>query len=333
MMLFSPLCLLTETKIYNEKDEYIYYKKDLNVIPYYIYNRMVMEHTNKEYLTLKEHYAGSSVSTMSSYRNNYNKMIDALDGLEITEVSENTIIKAINTSGIENPHTRNALLNINIIVRSLPDYQLGVSDLIEKRSSLTTEIFNRTKEKNNNIDLPSYDKLIEFMNEQYDKGNYRGYVINYLLLNYQVRNQDLDFTIVKTRKEMDDKTRNYLWVNVKTKAVIYQRNIYKTAKVYGSLEASIKDAKFMKSIKVISNLQDINKKDNNHGKEGVFIKNVSSLPKIISRYTLDELGEGRYCKVVVNHFRNDPDMINTISLNRGTSLKTLMFSYNIDFTN
>jgi hypothetical protein len=132
---------------------------------------------------------------------------------------------------------------------------------------------------------------------------------------------------------MADKTKNYLWLNIKAKTVIYQRNIYKTAKVYGPQEHIISDEKFVEAVKLIARLQAVNKKNNNHGQEGRFIQNISSLPFYISKYTFSNLGEGRYCKVVVNHFRDDIDMINNISNNRGTNLNTLMLSYNIHFKN
>ena len=47
-------------------------------------------------------------------------------------------------------------------------------------------------------------------------------------------------------------------------------------------------------------------------------------------YALDNLGEGIYVKIIINHFRNNLDKLNEISDNRGTSLKILKESYDID---
>jgi hypothetical protein len=295
--------------------------------------RIIKEQTNQEYLNLKEHYASSSKSTISSYRNNYNKLYDALDETDITAVSEKTIIDAIDSLEISNAHTRCAIINIAVVVRSLPSYQLGVNRLTELRMKTTADVLTRTKEKNDDIKLPSYNELVDYMNEQYDNGNHRGYIINYLLINYQVRNQDLVFDIVKTKKEMKDKTKNYLWINIKGNTVIYQRNIYKTAKVYGAKQDIITDARFMFSTKHIAKLQNLNNINSSQGQDGRIIQNISSLPFYISKYCLNNLGEGRYCKIVVNHFRDNIDMINNISNNRGTNLNTLMLSYNIHFKN
>ena len=50
----------------------------------------------------------------------------------------------------------------------------------------------------------------------------------------------------------------------------------------------------------------------------------------IQKATLDNLGEGTYVKIIINHFRNNLDKLNEISDNRGTSLKILKESYDID---
>jgi hypothetical protein len=293
--------------------------------------KQIIEQTNQEYINLKEHYLNSSKSTFAAYRSNYNKLYAALDETDITSNSEKTIIDAIDALDISNAHTRSAVVNIAITVRSLPMYQLGVKSLIIQRTKNANDVLVWTKSKNDDIELPTYDELISFMNEQFETGNFRGYVINYLLINYTVRNQDLVFDIVKTRKAMADKSKNYLWINTKGKNIIYQRNVYKTASAYGSQEHYITDEKFIVAAKHIARLQAVNKKNSSQGLDGQFIKNISSLPLYIRRYTLNDLGEGRYCKVLVNHYRTDISMLKTISNNRGTNLNTLLVSYNINF--
>jgi hypothetical protein len=46
--------------------------------------------------------------------------------------------------------------------------------------------------------------------------------------------------------------------------------------------------------------------------------------------TLDNLGEGLYNKIIVNHFRNNLDKLKEISESRGTSIDTLYENYDID---
>jgi hypothetical protein len=46
--------------------------------------------------------------------------------------------------------------------------------------------------------------------------------------------------------------------------------------------------------------------------------------------TYKGLGETMYFKIVVNHFRSDPNMLKQISYNRGTDINTILESYDIE---
>jgi hypothetical protein len=46
--------------------------------------------------------------------------------------------------------------------------------------------------------------------------------------------------------------------------------------------------------------------------------------------TYQELGETMYFKIVINKFRTDPNMLKQISWNRGTDIKTIYESYDIE---
>ena len=283
--------------------------------------------TNPEYKILLDNYKSAGKSTLDAYRNNYYKMFEALDGMEIHTVSEKTIIEAVNELDIKNVNTKSALLNIALVVRKLPEYQLGTAKIVAEREKLRETIVSHTKDKNDEINLPSYEDIVNFKNQQYEDENYRGYIINYLLIHFQTRNQDLNFKIVKTKKEMNDDTKNYLWLNTRTNTVLYWRNIYKTNKSYSTLKQEITDKKFIKSLKAITKLQNAGHKD------GVFIKNISSLATYVISYTLDKIGEGKYVKIVINHFKDDLQTLKQISKNRGTSIETLLAFYDIEKNN
>ena len=283
--------------------------------------------TNPEYKILLDNYKSAGKSTLDAYRNNYYKMFSALDGLEIHTVSEKMIIDAVNELDIKNVNTKSALLNIAVVVRKMPDYQLGTAKIVAEREKLRDAIVSHTKDKNDEINLPSYEDIVNHMNQQYEDENYRGYIINYLLIHFQTRNQDLNFKIVRTKKEMNDESQNYLWLNVRTNTVLYWRNIYKTNKSYSTLKHEITDKKFIKSLKAITKLQNAGHKD------GVFIKNISSLATYVISYTLDKIGEGKYVKIVINHFKDDLQTLKQISKNRGTSIETLLAFYDIEKNN
>ena len=289
--------------------------------------RLTRTPTNDEYKILLENYKSAGKSTLDAYRNNYYKMLEALDGMEIHTVSEKMIILAVNELDIKNVNTKSALLNIAVAVRKLPEYQLGTAKIVAEREKLRVKIIENTKNKNDTINLPSYDDIINHMNKQYEDENYRGYIMNYLLIHFQTRNQDLVFSIVKTKKEMSDDNKNYLWLNPRTNTVSYVRQVYKTAKTYNVLTNQITDAKFIKSLKIITKLQDKGHKD------GVFIKNISSLATYIIKYTYQGIGEGKTVKVIINHFKDDLQVLKQISKNRGTSVETLINYYDITHNN
>ena len=51
------------------------------------------------------------------------------------------------------------------------------------------------------------------------------------------------------------------------------------------------------------------------------------------KYTLNGIGESKYVKIVINHFKNDLPILKQISTNRGTSIETLLAFYDINNNN
>ena len=289
--------------------------------------KITKQATNQEYLLLVEAYKEAGTSTKAAYRNNYIKLYTALEEKELHTVSEKTIIEAINLMDISNVNTRAAVINIAVVVRRLDEYQLGVDLLIAERENLRSKIVENTKDKNDELNLPSYKQLRDFLEEKYDQHDYRAYIVNYLLLHFQVRNQDLDFEIVKLKKNMTDPDKNYIWYNLKTKKAIYVRNVFKTHNTYKTLTQEITDPKFIHSLREVKKFQEA---DN---PKGTIIKNTGSLATYVMKYTYEGIGEGKYVKVVINHFKKDLSTLHQISVNRGTSIKTLLAYYDITFTN
>ena len=153
------------------------------------------------------------------------------------------------------------------------------------------------------------------------------------MLHCQVRNADLNFDFVQYKRDTKDESKNYLWFSAKTKTAHYIRNVYKTAKIvkpdgeitgYGQKIIKITDPKFIKVMKILVNYQ---KKEN---KPVVFFTNLETIAYHIKRMTYNNLGETMYFKIVVNHFRSDPNMLKQISYNRGTDINTILESYDIE---
>lgn len=281
-----------------------------------------------EFDIFMESVENKSVATKKQYKTQYNKLFK-LTGKPIAETSEKKIIEILDN--IENKNAEQALLNIALLVRKLNN--LSVTQLENLREKNKQSLNKSIKEKNVKLKetLPSYDDLIEYMNYLYDKDEYTDYIINYLLINFQVRNQDLDFKIITRKKDATDLTKNYMWLQ--PNKLTYIRNVYKTANIinpegdnsgYGQKINIITEPKMITAFKKVSNCQ------KNNDDCGTFIPNKSAIAYHLQKSTYKQLGEGKYVKIVINHFRNDIDKLKQISDNRGTSLTTILQSYDIE---
>ena len=281
-----------------------------------------------EFQKFMESIENKSDATKKQYRIQYNKLFK-LTEKPIAETSEKKIIEILNE--IENKNNSQALLNIALLVRKLNG--LSVKQLEDKREKDKKQIFTAIKEKNVVLkeNLPEYKEIEEYTDYLYDKGEWTDFIINWLLINIQVRNQDLDFSIVTRKKDANDNSKNYMWVQ--PNKLTYIRNVYKTATIqapdgkdhgYGRKVSVITDPKMVLAMKRVMACQK-SKLDC-----GTFIPNKSTIAFHIAKATYKQLGETLYFKIVVNHFRNNLDKIKEISENRGTDIKTILNFYDIE---
>ena len=262
---------------------------------------------------------GKSANTIKTYKSQYNKLYKLL-GKNIGETSEAKLLSTIDTT--DNVNGRQALINIAIQVRRIN--KLSVLKLEAQREKNKHALIDNIKDTNLKLQnsLPSYKVLVDYMNALYEASSWTDYVINYLLINYQVRNLDLLFDIVKLKRDTKDTTKNYIWLS--PKKVVYIRNVYKTAQKYKQKTIIMTDPKFMTAIKRVFACQKHNENC------GIFIPNPDQLGYYIQNATYKKIGEGSYFKVVVAHFRDNLDKIKEISENRGTNITTILGSYDIE---
>ena len=267
---------------------------------------------------LIESVADKSVNTQKSYKTQYNKLHKLL-GKDVNETSEKKLIEVV----LEQPNNnqKQALINIGILIRRL--YKLSTTKLEALREKLKGNLKEDVKEKNAVLKdtLPSYSELVEYTDYLWDKMEWKDYIINYLLINYQVRNADLVFDIVDKKKLTKDTDKNFMWIT--PKKVVYTRNVYKTASTYGKKTDTITDPKFILAMKRV---YACSKRDEECG---VFIPTLSQVGYYIKKATYKQLGEGNYVKIIINHFRKDLTKLKEISENRGSSLTTLAENYDI----
>jgi len=279
-----------------------------------------------EFTKFQASFANKSKITQGVYTSNYKKLRDLLGDVDIGSVSQKKVIEVVEQ--LDNRNSQQALINIAYLIRKKEE--LGILELEEFRTKNAIAIGEKKLKTNASLSttLPSYNTLVEFVNQLLEDKKYIQYILNYLLLYYQVRNEDLDLHFVVYKKDTKDKTKNYLWFSARTKTVHYIRNVYKTAKIvkstgeikgYGQKVIKITDPVFIGVMKILA-----------HQKEPiVFIPNSASLAYWIKKMTYQGLGETLYFKIVVNHYREDVNMLNQISYNRGTDIKTISRSYDI----
>jgi uncharacterized protein (UPF0333 family) len=262
-------------------------------------------------------YAKGSIQNMTIQ---YNHLINHFNK-PIIELSEDEIIDYFNS--IDNlPSIKEARLNITILIKRMKNQP--IDKLIQYQKQIAKERLAYTKQslENKKNTLPTYQTLVDYMKELYKTNKYVPFIINYLLLNYALRNQDLDLFI--SDKPFDD-DKNYFIV--KKSKIIYIVNNYKTASTYGQKKFEITSKAFINAV---------NKLPMNSwllcGKKGEHITSAS-LGKFIKDRCYDNLTESDYCKIILQDLRGKPnaiDMLKFYSNSRGTDIKKLEFSYNLE---
>jgi len=233
--------------------------------------------------------------------------------------SQPTIIKKLKEL-YNNPNTLSLYLNMIILVRR--HLNLEHEKLIKLRNDLRTEIIKLRKENmtSTKSELPTYNEINEKLNELVGIR----YILNYLLITYGLRNKDINLLYVnKLPSNKEDE--NYL---VQTKnSIKLDINDYKTDSTFGNKSITITDKKFKEE------LNKLNLKDNSYilpKRDGSKLKVNSFNDKVLS-LTIDGLGETKIFKILVKHlldkknFNKLEDLVNS----RGTSLSTIMKSYNV----
>ena len=148
------------------------------------------------------------------------------------------------------------------------------------------------------------------MDYLFEKDEYTDYIINYLLIHLQVRNQDLDFDIIKRKKDANDKNKNYMWLQ--QNKLTYIRNVYKTANIVkpdGSTTGYGQKVNFITNPKMVLAVKRVHGCQKSDLDCGTFIPNKSSIAYHLQKATYKELGESKYFKIIVNHFRKDLDKL------------------------
>tara|TARA_R110000824_G_scaffold141316_1_gene307828 strand:+ start:45 stop:935 length:891 start_codon:yes stop_codon:yes gene_type:complete len=277
-----------------------------------------------------------SKNTVKTYKQAYKKLVDILATNNVADLDNKEIIDLIDEQ--ENYGTINLLLTIVMMIKYDNDKEMN--DIKKHRDLIRMEMRDsRWKKKEEKLDtLPPIKSLTKYLNRLYSNNEYQSYIINYLLINYNVRNLDLDLIVTDDMKEYHNLGKkgdeNVLFVG-KNNAVYFYRNNYKTVKTYGPKAIRLSSVKLANSIKeYMAQQQAITNGDiyllslKNGDRSG-----RDSLSHYITKFTYEGLTESDIMKIIVTEkvkTIDDYKKLEKISKNRGTAIETIIEEYNLN---
>jgi len=258
--------------------------------------------------------------TKRNYMSIYKRLRKVLSN-DIINTSNKYILDAITNLGNANYNSMYAYLNVAMVIKL--HFGLDVTELEEQREALIGLKKNLVKYQNKEIlnKLPAYNEYVKFIKTLYDAEQYEDFVINFLLLNYGVRNQDINVKIIDKKDFNNELVGNYLVV-YKTK-IVYHRTDYKTFLQYGMKHIEITNKNF---INAVTNLP-IDKYLLG-GRDTPM--NISNLTSYIKSKTMRALTQREIFKLIINHIKTKPNFIQLLeyySYNRGTNPQTILDNY------
>jgi len=280
-----------------------------------------------------EYFGGAafkSQHTIKSYKNSH-KRITSYIGKPIAKGSVGELIEAVANLS-ENPNTQATLFNCVLVFRTIAEKDN--TKIWRAKKALQPEInaWRGIVASSKAQYLPTMTELKKHMNDQFFKQDWKAYIINFLLINYNTRNADLDVEFVNSiHTTKANKKRNYI-VSRKNDFV-YIRNDYKTFSRYGQKRFIFKSVPFGRAVKYLVAQHAPNERVFLLDREGLQI-DPSSIGNYIKKYTYKNLTEGDYNKIAVSAITDIADIkqLEQMGDRRGTDLKTLITYYNIPYS-
>ncbi len=264
-----------------------------------------------------------NANSKKTYRTSYNKlMASGLFTAPITDTPNLKIISIIKTI-TDNPNNRKSYIIVPLKLKKLANSSVIELEHFMEQNKGDIMKHNQEKKETANPDELSIIGFHEYALLLYYKALFVPYIVNYLLVNFGVRTQDLDALIVssKAKKKIGDTLDNYLIV-YKTK-IVYIRRKYKTYKTYGEKINIIKDKRFIDAVTQLGRADFEPLLLTNDGKR----ISETGLNKTIQRMSYGQYGEGRLFKLLVDAYKYDENKLKQLADNRGTSVKEILASY------
>ncbi len=290
--------------------------------------------TNEEITNLLEKRTTLTDKTKANYANYYKRLMTLTDNKPVKDMREDDLKEIIaNAVNLTDPKKLNeplpisvkqSLLNVIIVIRELynePNDELKQFRGLNKEELLEDNVVRNKKLK---LELPSVKEIVDYTDTLFKTKKWAKYVVNYLLINYNVRNMDLDLLITRNSKMVNDKDN---WLIIRDKSVRYLRYKFKTADKFICRDNEIKSEKFMYALTQLLGEKEFIPLLTTATGERV---NEDYINKYVARATYKELGQAKYFKIMLNKTKANTEQM---SVNRGTDYKTTLEYYDLEFKN
>ena len=176
-----------------------------------------------------------------------------------------------------------------------------------RQANADASLLQRQKNDKLKSNLPDID-FKQMLSKYYRDKDYKNFVILYLLLNYNTRNQDLVARVVKNESDLNE-NENFLFI--RDKDIVYIRNDYKTKDKYGMKRDVIKSKKFFNLVQELDSL----------------LIDDGNLDRQVKKVT-GGINQSTLFKIMISQ-NNNLKGITKASRNRGTNMNTVASSYDI----
>jgi hypothetical protein len=275
-----------------------------------------------------------SPQTIDKYRKQYAFLTEYFDEVDdwIIGTSENKLIQGIKNMDI-GATGKNNYLSLISLIRGL--YSKSTDKITSTRTQLFTEIKKNTENKIEiKKSLPSHEEITQFVNGLYKLKDYRRYIYNFLILEYGLRNRDVNMFIITKDEYAEikknpqlEKTSN--WIVIYKNEIVLVINQYKTMSFHGTKTIKARSRKLFKAVNEIGRGWLIVDKNGNE------LDDVN-MSYYIKLYDLnnEKLTQADYFKASIKYLQSQPNSLHKIAeicQTRGTNtISVIDNNYNID---
>ena len=262
--------------------------------------------------------------TKKNYVNIYKKIHGILQQT-ISETDDEQILFVLDEISNSNVNNELTYINVVILIRQALNQKCT---LLEKRRDYLKTLRDKETKKPKEIDLPPYNDVKAYIEELFQKGDYKRYIVNFLIFNYGVRNKDVN-VLITTRKDVKNIDTNTNYLLVKQREIEWIRNEYKTVASHLQQRIVIKAKNFITAVKAL----ELNTWLLSGTATPISETSVTNIiTRMLFKHNGENLSESDYFKLNIKHLQTQPNSYSKIALlsaYRGTAMETIEKYYNL----